>query len=413
MNSKPRGRQFFFNPGPTHIPDRVLGAMHRATIDFLSDEFLAELNETHAALKRVLRTKQHLLLHAANGHGAWEAALANVFNEGDKLLILESGHFSLNWGKMALALGLQVEVMPADWRRGVDPDDLAERLKADRSLEIKAVLVVHNETATGQIQPLARIRAALDDAGHPAMLLADTISSFASMDFRFDDWGVDVAVGGSQKGLMMVTGLSFTAISERALAASRSGGLKRSYSDWQQMLTAEPQRFPGTSPVHLIFGLNEALKMLEEEGIEAVLARHRRLGEATRAAVRHWGGNCAPSELTASDSGLSGAIERIELFCAIPARQSDSVTAIMVPDGHDSNTMRKIALDRYNLSLGQGLGPLAGKVFRIGHLGDLNEPMLLGALATTELALRQSGIPHQPGGVGAALDLLAEYGVSG
>lgn len=408
MNSQPRGRQFFFNPGPTHIPDRVLSAMHRPTIDFLADEFKAVLADTHVRLKRTLRTKQHLLLHASNGHGAWEAALCNVFSEGDKLLMLESGYFSFHWTKMATDLGLEVETMRADWRRGVSPSDLAERLERDKAHEIKGVLVVHNETATGHVQPLAQIRAAMDEAKHPAMLLADTISSFASMDFRFDDWGVDVAVGGSQKGLMMVTGMSFTGISERAMAASAKGGMKRSYFDWQQMLTVEPQRFAGTSPVHLIYGLNEALQILEEESLDGVLSRHTRLANAVRAAVRHWGGNAPLSDITITEDGLSGPVERIELLCCAPERQSNSVTAVLVPDGIDSNAMRKIALEKYNLSLGQGLAILAGKVFRIGHLGDLNEPMVLGALATIELALKASGIPHERGGVVAAIDALAD-----
>lgn len=407
MNTKPRGRQFFFNPGPTHIPDAVLAAMHRPTIDFLTDEFKAVLAETHAALKRALRTRQHLLMHTANGHGAWEAALANVFNEGDKVLVLESGYFSFHWTNMAADLGLEVETMRADWRRGVRPEDLEQRLSQDKSHDIKGILVVHNETATGQAQPLPALRAAIDAANHPALFLVDTISSFASIDFQFDAWGIDVAVGGSQKGLMMITGMSFTGISERAMARSAKGGLRRSYLDWQQMLTMEPQRFPGTSPVHLIYGLNAALKLIEEESLDGVIARHTRLADATRAAVRHWGGNPPISELAVSEEGFTAPVERIELFCCEPERQSNSVTAIMIPDGHDSNHMREIALNRYNLSLGQGLGPLAGKAFRIGHLGDLNEPMLLGALATTELALRASGIPHEPGGVDAALDSLS------
>ncbi|MEM6499363.1 MAG: aminotransferase class V-fold PLP-dependent enzyme [Pseudomonadota bacterium] len=408
MNSKPRGRQFFFNPGPTHIPDRVLAAMHRPTIDFMAEEFKAVLSDTHSALKRALKTKQHVLMHTSNGHGAWEAALCNVFQEGEKLLMLESGHFSIHWAKMAEDLGLEVEVMDCDWRTGVAPERVQERLAEDSSQEIKGVLLVHNETATGHVQPLAQIREVLDKERHSAMLLADTISSFASMDFEFDKWGVDVAVGGSQKGLMMVTGMSFTGISERALQASREKRMKRNYFDWQQMLLAEPQRFPGTSPVHLIYGLNEALKILEEESLDAVIARHRRLANATRAAVRHWGGAATNRSISINENGLSGPISQIELLMHEYERQSDSVTAVLVPDGYDSNAMRKIAIERYNLSLGQGLGPLAGKAFRIGHLGDLNEPMLLGALATIEMALKASGIPHSAGGVNAAIDALVD-----
>ncbi len=408
MNSKPRGRQFFFNPGPTHIPDRVLAAMHRPTVDFLSEEFKTVLRDTHSALKRALKTKQHVLLHTANGHGAWEAALCNVFHEGDKVLMLESGYFSFHWTKMAEDLGLKVETLASDWRTGVAPDRVAERLAKDAEHEIKGVLLVHNETATGHVQPLAKVRAALDGARHPAMLLVDTISSFGSMNFEFDKWGVDVAVGGSQKGLMMVTGMSFSGISERAMAASREHRMKRNYFDWQQMLLVEPQRFPGTSPVHLIYGMNEALKIIEEESMDAVIARHGRLANATRAAVNHWGGGATNRSVSINDDGFTGPISQIELMMHETERQSDSVTAVLVPDGHDSNQMRKIAIDRFNLSLGQGLGPLAGKAFRIGHLGDLNEPMLLGALATTELALKASGIPHQPGGVNAAIDALSD-----
>lgn len=267
------------------------------------------------------------------------------------------------------------------------------------------MLVVHNETATGVVHPIADIRRAIDAARHPALYLADTISSLASMDFRMDEWGVDIVVGGSQKGLMAPTGLSFTGISKRALALSEKGGMKRSYWSWKEMLTHQPQRFPGTSPVHMFFGIEESLKLLEEEGLEAVFARHRRLAGATRAAIAHWGGG-KRSEITVNSKGFSGPIRNIELLCADPARVSDSVTAIMVPEGHDTNKLRKIALDRFNLSLGGGLGPLAGHVFRIGHMGDLNEPMLLGALATTELALRASGIPHEPGGVEAAIKTL-------
>ena len=408
MNSKPRGRQFFFNPGPTHIPDRVLDAMHRPTIDFLSDEFKVVLADTHASLKRALKTQQHVLLHAANGHGAWEAALCNVFREGDKLLMLESGYFSFHWTKMAKDLGLEVELLAADWRTGVSPDRVAERLAQDTAHEIKGVLLVHNETATGHVQPLPKIRAAIDEAKHPAMLLVDTISSFGSMEFDFDKCGVDVAVGGSQKGLMMVAGMSFSGISERAMAASREHHMKRNYFDWQQLLLVEPQRFPGTSPVHLIYGLHEALKIIEEESLDAVIARHGRLAGAVRAVVEHWGGGETNRSVMINDDGVSGPITQIQLMMHEAERHSDSVTAILVPDGHDSNAMRKIAVSRYNLSLGQGLGPLAGKAFRIGHLGDLNEPMLLGALATTEMALKASGIPHHTGGINAAIDALSD-----
>jgi alanine-glyoxylate transaminase/serine-glyoxylate transaminase/serine-pyruvate transaminase len=401
------GRQFFFNPGPTHIPDSVFGAMHRPVIDFLAPEFIEVLTRVHERTKRVLKCSQHLLFYGTNGHGAWEGALANVFSPGDKMLMIESGHFSINWAKMAQELGLEVELLAADWRHGVPAGALEERLGKDKAHEIKGVMVVHNETATGLAHPIADIRREMDAAGHPAMLLVDTISSLASFDFRFDEWGVDLAVGGSQKGLMMITGLSFIAISERAMATSETAGITRSFVDWKQMMTVKPQRFPGTTPVHLFYGLDEALRILEAEGLDRVFARHARLAGAIRAAIAHWGEGYR-SGIRVDADGPSGPVEKMELLCADPARVSNSVTAVLTPSGIDANHFRRIALNKYNLSLGQGLGPLAGKVFRIGHLGDLNEPMVLGALATMELAMRDAGMPHRPGGVQAALDTLGQ-----
>ena len=397
------GRQFFFNPGPTHIPDSVFNAMHRPVIDFMAPEFTEVLVRVHTALKRVLKTEQHLLMYGTNGHGAWEGALANVFSPGDKLLMVESGHFSIGWAKMARELGLEVETLGADWRTGVPKGVLADRLAGDRAHEIKGVMVVHNETATGLVHPIEDIRAEMDASGHPAMLLVDTISSLGSFDFRFDDWKVDLAVGGSQKGLMMITGLSFIGISERAMEASKTAGITRSFIDWKQMMTVEPQRMPGTTPVHLIYGLDESLRILEEEGLDAIFDRHARFGRAVRAAVRHWGGDAA-SGVSAGADGLTGEIGALELLCRDPARVSNSVTAVLTPTGVDANTFRRIALRKFNLSLGQGLGPLAGKAFRIGHLGDLNEPMVLGALATIELAMREAEIPHRTGGAQAAIE---------
>ncbi|MBU2532688.1 MAG: aminotransferase class V-fold PLP-dependent enzyme [Alphaproteobacteria bacterium] len=394
------GRQFFFNPGPTHIPDSVLAAMHRPTIDFLAPAFKDVLFRVHGRTKRVLKTNQNLLFYGTNGHGAWEGALANVFSPGDKMLMIESGHFSLNWAQMGRELGLDVEMLGSDWRRGVVSGALEQRLRDDTRHQIKGVMVVHNETATGLAHPIADIRAEMNAASHPAMLLVDTISSLASFDFRFDEWGVDLAVGGSQKGLMMITGLSFIGISDRAMAASSNAGITRSFVDWKQMMTVQPQRFPGTTPVHLFYGLDEALRLIEEEGLDAVFARHQRLAEAVRAAVRHWGGG-GESNITADGRGLSGDAEGVELFAADPSRVSNSVTTVLTPAGVDANEMRRIALDRYNLSLGQGLGPLAGKVFRIGHLGDLNEPMVLGAIATIEMAMHDAGISFVPGGTEA------------
>lgn len=391
LNRSGRGRQFFFNPGPTNIPDRVLRAMDRATLDFLSEEFLEIHASCHEGLKRVLKTRQHLFVYAATGHGAWEASLVNLFSPGERLLILESGYFSEDWTVMARRLGLEVETLRTDWRVGVAPDALSERLAADKDHVIKAVLAVHNETATGLAHPVAEFRRAIDRARHPALYLVDTISSLGCFDFRMDEWGVDVAVGGSQKGLMIPTGLSFSGVSEKALAASRTARLPRHYWDWEMMQARSPQRFCGTTPVHMFYGLAESLRMIEEEGLDAIFARHARLARATREAARVWHANGAGPEL----------------YCRAPERRSDSVTALIMPEGHDAEAFRRTAIERFNLSLGGGLGPLLGRVFRIGHMGELNEPTLLGALATVELALRESRIPHGPGGVEAAIGTLA------
>lgn len=391
MNSPRQGRPFFFNPGPTNIPDRVLHAMAKPTMDFFAPEFMEIHRYCHSALMRVLQTKQHLFVYSSTGNGAWEASIVNVFSPGDLVLVLESGFFSEKWALMAEKFGLRAETIPADWDKGVEAAALQARLEADKGHEIKGVLAVHNETATGMTNPIAAYRKALDAARHPALLLADTISSLASIDFRMDEWGVDVAIGGGQKGLMLPTGLSFTGVSEKALKASKTAKLPRKYLDWRGMQDREPQDFPGTVPVHMFFGLHESLHMLEAEGLDAVFARHRRLGEATRRAVRAWG------------EGGEGPT----LFCQVPDRLSDSVTAVQVPDGADANALRQ-AVTRYNLSLGGGLARLNGKVFRIGHMGDLNEPMLLGALATIELAMQATGMPHRKGGIDAAVAYLAE-----
>ena len=391
MNAKPRGRQFFNNPGPTNIPDRVLRAMDRPVIDFMSDEFIAIHHACHNGVKRVLKTDQHLFMYSSTGHGAWEAALANLFSPGDKVLIIETGYFSASWTEMAEHLEIKVETLSADWRKGLDVSKLAERLAADKQHEIKAVLTVHNETATGMVLPLADIRRAMDEAKHPALLLSDTISSLGSMEYKMDAWGIDLTVGGSQKGLMLPTGMALTGVSAKALEASRKAKTPRHYWSWDMMTGRAPQKFVGTAPVHMFFGLEESLKMLEEEGLDAVFARHGRLAEATREAVRAWG---------ADGKGP-------QLYGQTPDRLSNSVTAVMMPEGVSSDPMRKIAVDRYNLSLGGGLGPLMGKAFRIGHLGDLNEPMLLGCLATTELAMKTAGVPFAPGGVDAAIKSLA------
>ena len=407
MNSRPNGRPFFFAPGPTNIPDRILNAMNKPTMDFLAPEFLAIHARVHDGIRRVLKTKQQLFMYAANGHGAWEAALANTLSPGDKVLSLESGYFSVNWAQMARELGLEVEVLPADWRLGVAHDALVKRLKADAKGEIKAILVAHNETSTGLMTSLGDVRRALDETKHAAMLFADTISSLGSFDFRMDEWGVDIVVGGSQKGLMMTTGLSFTGVSGRAFEASKHVKTRRSYWNWADMLSRSPQKFPGTTPVHMFFGLDESMAMIDAEGLDAIFRRHRRFANATRAAVAHWGGG-AKSAATISEAGIKGAIKGIELVCADPKRASDSVSGVLLPDGHDANALRNLTQSRYNLSLGGGLGPLNGRVFRIGHMGDLNEPMMLGALATVELGFKAAKVPFQSGGVDAAMRILLD-----
>jgi alanine-glyoxylate transaminase/serine-glyoxylate transaminase/serine-pyruvate transaminase len=389
--TKPRGRQFFANPGPTNIPDSVLRAMARPSIDFNDPDFIAVHDVAYAAVKRVLRTSQHLFMYAASGHGAWEATLSNVLSPGDEILIVESGYFSEEWGVMARKLGLKPRTVHADWRRGVDIADLAAALKADKAHAIRAVCVVHNETATGVALPLPAIRDAIDAAGHPALFLVDTISSLGSLEFRMDDWRIDGVVGGSQKGLMLPTGVSFSGVSDKALAAHETAKLPRHYLDWGVMKNRRHTSFVGTVPVSFLYGLEESTRLIEEEGLDNVVARHHRLAEATRRAVRAWSGNAGP-----------------QLFCTDPARYSDSVTAILMPEGHSADALRATARQRFNVSLGGGLGKLSGKVFRIGHLGDLNEPMLLGALGAVEISLRLNGVPHGSGGVDAALDYLTE-----
>ncbi len=391
VNALPRGRQFFNNPGPTNIPDRVLRAMDRPVMDFLAPEFLEIQRTCYAGMKRIFKTDQEVFFHASTGHGAWEAAVANLFSPGELVLVIETGYFSLGFKELAETLGLKVEVVPADWRKGIGIPKIAERLAADKNHEIKAVLAVHNETATGMVLPLADVRRALDQAKHPALLLSDTISSLGSMEYKLDAWGIDVTIAGSQKGLMLPTGMAITGVSNKALEAARKAKLPKYYFNWELMAARKPQRFIGTVPVHFFFGLQESIKMLEEETLEGVFARHARLAEATRACVRAWG---------ADGKGPS-------LFGQTEDRLSNSVTTVMMPEGHTSDAMRKVALERFNLSLGGGLGPLMGKVFRIGHLGDLNEPMLLGCLATTELAMKTVGVPFAPGGVDAAIKSLA------
>jgi alanine-glyoxylate transaminase/serine-glyoxylate transaminase/serine-pyruvate transaminase len=381
------GRHFLQIPGPTNVPDRVLRAIDRPTIDHRGPEFAALGREVLAGLREVFRTKQPVIVFPASGTGAWEAALVNTLSPGDRVLMFETGHFATLWHEMARKLELNAEFVPGDWRRGVDPAVVEEKLRADGQHSIKAVCAVHNETSTAVTSRIPEIRAAIDRTRHPALFLVDTISSLASIEYRHDEWKVDVTVAGSQKGLMLPPGLSFTAVSQKALDAARTAKLRRSYWDWQPMLQAnETGYFPYTPATNLLYGLREALAMLREEGLENVFKRHSRHAEATRRAVRAWG---------------------LELNCADDREHSSSLTAIRLPQGHDADKLRAAILDRYDMSLGQGLGKLKGKIFRIGHLGDFNDLMLCGALAGVEMGLKIAGVPYQPGGIRAAMDHLS------
>ncbi len=388
LDRHPSGRHFLQIPGPTNVPDRVLRAIDRPTIDHRGPAFGDLGKAVLAGMKRVFQTAGDVVIYPASGTGAWEAALVNTLSPGDRVLMAETGQFATLWRRLAERLGLAVEFVPGDWRHGVDAAEIERRLRADGQRAIRAVCVVHNETSTGVTSRIADVRAALDRAGHPALLMVDTISSLASIDYRHDEWGVDVTVGGSQKGLMLPPGLSFNAIGPRALAASRTARLPRSYWDWAEMLATNVRGyFPYTPATNLLYGLAEALDMLFEEGLPNVFARHARHAEATRRAVRAW---------------------NLEILCADPAEYSGSLTAIVMPDGHDADAFRKVVLDRFDLSLGQGLGKVAGRVFRIGHLGWFNDLMLCGTLAGVEMGLAAAAVPHRRGGVDAAMAFLAE-----
>ena len=386
--SHPSGRHFLQIPGPTNVPERVLRAMARPTIDHRGPEFARLGLELLALIKQVFQTKHSVVIFPTSGSGAWEAALVNTLSPGDKVLMFETGQFSFLWQEMAGRLGFDVMYLPGDWRHGVDAEAIESKLCEDREHRIKAVGVVHNETSTGVASNVAAVRKAMDRAGHPALLMVDTISSLASIDYRHDEWGVDVGIGGSQKGLMLPPGLGFNAISEKALATSKSARMPRSYWDWQAMLANNKNGlFPYTPATNLLYGLRESLAMLHEEGLDNVLRRHRRHGEATRAAVRAW---------------------RLEVLCLNPAEYSSSSTSVVLPPGQNADELRKLILEQFNMSLGNGLGRLAGKVFRIGHLGDFNDLMLAGTLSGIEMGLELAGVPHHKGGVQAALDSLAE-----
>ena len=384
------GRHFLQIPGPTNVPDRVLRAIDAPTMDHRGPEFGELGKKLLAGLKRVFKSTQgEVVIYPASGTGAWEAALVNTLSPGDRVLMAETGHFATLWQKMAAKLGLQVEFLGTDWRHGADPEAIAKRLRGDSAKEIKAVCVVHNETSTGVTSRIGEVRKAIDAAGHPALYMVDTISSLASIDYRHDEWGVDVTVAGSQKGLMLPPGLSFNCISSKALAASRSAKLPRSYWGWEEMIAnGKTGYFPYTPATNLLYGLREALTMLlDEEGLDAVFARHQRHAEATRRAVRAWG---------------------LEVLALDPREYSASLTAVLVPAGHDADRVRKTVLEAFDMSLGTGLGKLGGKVFRIGHLGDFNDLTLVGTLAGVEMGLALAGVPVKKEGVQAAMAYLAE-----
>ena len=386
-----RGRQFLAIPGPTNVPLRVLQAMDRPPIDFTSPEFAALAEEVQHGLRKVLKTEHDIFIWASTGHGAWEAALANFFSAGEEVLICETGSFSEWWFEMAGLLGLKPEYLPGDWKQGIDPAKVEERLRADTEHKIKGVGVVHNETSTGLTNDLATIRKAIDAAGHPALLLCDTISSLGSMDFQMDGWGVDVVVGGSQKGLMLHTGLGLLGVSAKALARADEANVPRRYWDIRRSLQMPyHMRNPGTAPAHFFYGLKESIAFIEEETLDGVFARHARLAEAVRRAIAEW--------------SKGGALN---FFVENEARRSNSVTAVEFSDGYNADEFRFAVRDDFNVMLGGGLMKLGGKVFRIGHLGDLNEPMVWGTLAAIEATLKRKGIPHGSGGVEAAITYLA------
>ena len=382
------GRHFLQIPGPTNVPDRVLRAIDMPTIDHRGPEFAALGKSVLAGMKRIFRTEAgEVAIYPASGTGAWEAALVNTLSPGDQVLMAETGQFAVLWQKLATRLGLRAEFLPGDWRHGADPGAIEKRLHADTEKRIKAVCVVHNETSTGVTSRIAELRRAIDSARHPALFMVDTISSLASIDYRHDEWGVDVTVAGSQKGLMLPPGLSFNAISAKALAASKSATLPRSYWSWDEMLASGKSGFfPYTPATNLLYGLRESIAMLEEEGLANVLARHQRHAEATRRAVRAWG---------------------LEVLALEPAEYSASLTAVLMPPGQDADRVRKVILERFDMSLGTGLGKLAGKVFRIGHLGDFNDLMLIGTLAGVEMGLGLAGYAVQKEGVQVAMEFLA------
>ena len=387
-NSFKSGRHFLQIPGPTNIPDRVLRAMDRAIIDHRGPEFGELGKRVLDKIKLVFKTSQPVVMYPGSGTGAWEAAIVNTLNAGDKVLMFETGQFSSLWWEIAQKFNLDIDFVPGDWRTGVDPKVVEQKLNEDKDKKIKAIFVVHNETSTGVASRIGEIRKAIDNANHPALFMVDTISSLASIDYKHEEWKVDVTVGGSQKGLLLPPGLSFNAISGKALEAHKNAKQPKHYWDWKPMLENNKNGFfPFTPATNLVYGLEEALDMLMEEGLDNVFARHARHGEATRLAVKAWG---------------------LEILCKNPEEYSNSLTAVLVPEGCDADHLRKVILDEYDMSLGMGLNKVKGKVFRIGHLGDFNDLMLAGTLSGVEMGLKKAGVPYKPGGIMAALDFLSK-----
>ena len=382
------GRHLLQIPGPSNVPDRILRSMDFPTIDHRSEEFFELAKQCLSGIKDIFKTKSNVIIYPASGTGAWEAALVNTLSPGDTVLMVETGHFASLWVKLAKRLGLNAELIETNWRRGADAEEISQRLSSDKTGKIKAVCIVHNETSTGAMSDVARVRKSIDDTGHNALLMVDTISSLASSDFCHDEWGVDVTVSGSQKGLMLPPGLSFNAISQKAIGAYKTATLSRSYWDWGEQIEANSVgAFPYTPATNLLYGLNEAIAMLKEEGLDNVFSRHKRHAEATRLAVQTWG---------------------LEVLCEEKEDFSNTLTAVLLPDGYNADEFRSVVLDNFNMSLGNGLSRLAGKVFRIGHLGDFNDLMLIATLGGIEMGLSKSSIPHQVGGTQAAMQFLKQ-----
>ena len=380
------GKHFLQLPGPSNVPDRILRAMDYPTIDHRGPEFSKLANDCLEGIKTIFKTKSNVIIYPASGTGAWEAALVNTLNEDDLVLMVETGHFASLWNKMAHRLGIKTEFLKTDWQRGAMPEKIYERLKKDTEQQIKAICVVHNETSTGCTSRIKEVRDAINSANHDALLMVDTISGLASMEYKHDEWGIDVTVSGSQKGLMLPPGLSFNAISEKAIKISKKSGMRRSYWDWEEQIEANRSgSFPYTPATNLLYGLKEAIKMLHEEGLDKVFKRHDRHAKATRLAVQAWG---------------------LEVLCKEERDYSSVVTAVVLPETHNADNLRKIILENFNMSLGNGLSKLSGKVFRIGHLGDFNDLMLMGTLTGIEMGLDLAGIPHQKGGAARASEAL-------